>query len=423
MDNLVIYFVDLIKKQKKKNDKKQPKNNVEVQTRNYGSMIINNGPLTKNAKKLLMELRKLMSPNTAKKLQVKSKNKLKDFVEASKALGSSHILSLSQNKFRLGLKFMKLFHGPTSYFDIVEYSNMGEIVNLVSSRIKFSSSIYKNPPLLIMANMSSSPERNLVASMFQSMFPTLNVKTIKISKIRRCLFLSYNEEDKHFYLRHYLIKLNPYGISKPLKNFVTRNIPNLHEYKDISEYFLKQNDSAPESEAEEDTMVPLMQKVRLKGLKNSKAASVKLIEIGPRIKLKLVKIKSELFGGICLYHCDGILSEEKLAEIKKKELDEKIKKAERIKVQNDNIKKKEKQRLIHKQKSLDGMAKKGIFPKPKEAKTVIESKKVFKFSRKSKDNSHSVQESDGHKPKRKQILNVSKSKNKSMNVKKDFKRK
>ena len=114
---------------------------------------------------------------------------------------------------------------------------------------------YLNHPLLILNGFSTNNEENgpgntdseeikrmsgreisLVASMFQNMFPSINVTTVKVNTIRRCVLINFDSKTQSMEFRHYTIKVVPVGMSKPLKKIVQGKVPNLSRYQDMSEY-------------------------------------------------------------------------------------------------------------------------------------------------------------------------------------------
>ena len=51
---------------------------------------------------------------------------------------------------------------------------------------------FQNHPLLIMNGFSGEDRQiQLMASMFQNMFPAINVTKVKLNTIRRCVLLNY----------------------------------------------------------------------------------------------------------------------------------------------------------------------------------------------------------------------------------------
>ena len=113
---------------------------------------------------------------------------------------------------------------------------------------------YANHALLLMNNFGGSEEGKslqLVESMFQNMFPSVNPNKVKVNSIRRCVLLNYNKDTKLIEFRHYTIKLTPVGLNKGIKKIVTSKIPNLGKCSDMGE-FIDKGGGLSESEAEDD---------------------------------------------------------------------------------------------------------------------------------------------------------------------------
>ena len=69
----------------------------------------------------------------------------------------------------------------------------------------------------------------LMRTMFQHMFPSINVKSVKLTECRRVALFHFNKENGTVELRHYAIKASPVGVSKSIKKLLQANIPNLGE--------------------------------------------------------------------------------------------------------------------------------------------------------------------------------------------------
>lgn len=108
-------------------------------------------------------------------------------------------------------------------------------------------------------------EIDLMSSMFQNMFPSLNVTKVKINTVRRCVLLHYDPESGTIEFRHYTIKVVPTGVSRGIKKLVQGKVPNLSRFEDMSEFLgSKTGGGMSDSEAEED--------------ENSKVGKMDLIE-------------------------------------------------------------------------------------------------------------------------------------------------
>jgi ribosome biogenesis protein SSF1/2 len=143
----------------------------------------------------------------------------------------------------------------------------------------------------------------LMATMFQNMFPSINVNKLKLNDVKRCVLLNYNAEDKTIDFRHYNIRVVPVGLTKAVKKLVRGQVPNLAGYNDISDYVLRDNLS--ESEMEVDgphNEVTLPQDLPGRGNVKSAKSAIRLTEIGPRMTLQLIKIEEGICSGEVLFH-------------------------------------------------------------------------------------------------------------------------
>jgi len=142
-----------------------------------------------------------------------------------------------------------------------------------------------------------------MATMFQNMFPSINVNKTNLNTIRRCLLLNYND-DKTIDMRQYAIKIVPAGVSKAVKKLIQSKVPNLSQYQNIDE-FMQKSGNLSESEVELDSAantVVLSQPISSRGNITSEKSAIRLYEMGPRLKLQLIKIEEGLMTGEVMYH-------------------------------------------------------------------------------------------------------------------------
>jgi len=173
-------------------------------------------------------------------------------------------------------------------------------------------------------NFGSSEEQHvkLMKVTFQHMFPSINVKTVKLAECRRVVLFQLRKDDGMVEMRHYSITANPVGINKNLKKIISGRLPNLSELKDVSE-FLTGNAGAvypmSDSEAEDETThVHLAQKYIGRGNNTSQKSAMKLVELGPRMTLELFKVERGVCEGDVLYHKDIHKTAEEATQIKQK---------------------------------------------------------------------------------------------------------
>ncbi|OAF65329.1 Peter Pan-like protein [Intoshia linei] len=298
------------------------------------SLIVHQGSIGIYLKKLEKDVRKIMEPETASNLKINKKNKLKDFVSVASSLKVSHIWSISMNKVgNPNLKIVNLPNGPTIYTKIMNYTLAKDVVSNLKKNVN-NTSLFKSPALLIMNNLSKTQSTNphlaLIRVFFQNIFSAINVNTLDVSAVRRCVLLNYNDADDLLSIRHYAIKLLPVGVSKGVKTIVRKRVLNLSNQNDISDILLNGGEGLSESEAELDLDSEVIVNTTTKDKSVNHKKSVRLYEIGPRLDLKLYRIESGVCSGTVLYHA--------FKEIDDK-LNSKIVKTVSTKKQTDNIRK------------------------------------------------------------------------------------
>ena len=126
---------------------------------------------------------------------------------------------------------------------------------------------------------------------------------MQLADARRVVLLNYNSETKHLDFRHYNVSVKPVGISKSIKRVITTDVPDLKGFEDISDYVLR-GAFASESDVEDgpDSTVTLGQDYVGRNNKRQDQRAIKLVELGPRMELKLVKIQGGMCDGEVLYH-------------------------------------------------------------------------------------------------------------------------
>ncbi len=186
---------------------------------------------------------------------------------------------------------------------------------------------------------------SLATTVFRSMFPPINPQATPLKSIRRVVLVNREqsgEDDGTFVLnfRHYAITTRHTGVSKQLRRInaaekllTTKtsrqgHMPNLGKLQDIADYMVGQDgeggymtDATSGSEADTDAEVEVLDaaprkvlstKARLAAEHNGEAEqteegnverrAVKLVELGPRMRLRLTKVEDGLCGGKIMWH-------------------------------------------------------------------------------------------------------------------------
>ena len=211
---------------------------------------------------------------------------------------------------------------------------------------------------------SSDPNRNsvprhletLTTSIFQSLFPPISPQSTPLSSIRRVLLLNREppspkstdpngpEPENSTYtinLRHYAITTRPTGLSRGIRRLnaaeklITsrekkrKGIPNLGRLEDVADYLLdpsaavsgytSASETEIETDAEVEILAPRAKKVlssaQRKKLSQRTASSdgtragrtpekraIKLVELGPRMRLRMLKVEEGVCGGKVMWH-------------------------------------------------------------------------------------------------------------------------
>ena len=339
------------------------------------------GKVGKFVKDLTSDFRQVMEPFTASNVKVRPKNVIKDFVQVAGVMKVSHLVMFTKTVRGPYMKIGRFPRGPTITFAVEKYSLGKDVRSSLKRQVTYAKQ-YANHALLIMNNFSGSEDGKsleLVESMFQNMFPSINPHKVKVDSIRRCVLMNYNKDTKLIDFRHYTIKMMPVGINKGTKKIVTGKVPNLGKCADIGE-FIDKGGGLSESEAEEDetSHVSAPSGVSVRGVVSGATSSVRLVELGPRMSLRLVKIEEGLLDGEILHHEFVEKTEEEKREIRENREKRKREKEKRKKEQEKNIKKKQLEREDHKKKSLAGMEKKEEKEKSWQGQKVAEFKKEMR---------------------------------------------
>ncbi|KAG7736452.1 hypothetical protein KL923_004659 [Ogataea haglerorum] len=311
---------------------------------------------------LVRDTRIMMLPHTAINLRERNRNKLKDFVVMAGPLGISQLLIFSQNE-ETGstqLRFSAMPRGPTINFKIHEYSLCKDVARYqkMPKSVSKSGPEFLNPPLLVMSGFTNPKEaeqhEKLMVTMFQNMFPPISPQNTKVSTIKRVLLLQKDKQTGLIDLRHYVIDTKLVDVSKNVKKLVkvhkktNKKLPNLSKVDDVADIILDpyaQAGFTSDSEVEEDAVVEVKEEVAVKtkgaaeeGGKRKKA--VKLTEIGPRMKLELVKIEEGVCDGKVLYHSRIKKSVKEINKLEQIHAVRRKEKERRRKEQEENIQRK-----------------------------------------------------------------------------------
>ena len=135
-------------------------------------------------KDLEKDLRKVMAPNTATALKESKRNVLKDFVHVAGPLGVTHFMILTASHNASYMRVAKTPRGPTLTMRIHEYALIRDVI-ASQQRPRAPQTMWLAPPLVVMNNFTSGgageEHLKLATSLFQNLFPAINVQTTKLS--------------------------------------------------------------------------------------------------------------------------------------------------------------------------------------------------------------------------------------------------
>ena len=129
------------------------------------------------------------------------------------------------------------------------------------------------------------------------------------------------------------------GLSKSVKSIIHSNVPDLTNYQDISDFVMK-GSFASESDVEDmDSKVNIPSKGKSES--NVQQRAIKLVEIGPRLSLRLAKIQDGLCQGEIVHHEFVVKSSSEIVALKEKKKAVEDERARRRAEQERNVTAKE----------------------------------------------------------------------------------
>lgn len=200
----------------------------------------------------MMDIRKVMEPNTAANLKVKKNNVIKDFVAVASIFNVTHLIVLTRTSKSMYIKYCRVPHGPTLVFKVEKYSLARDVISSLRKPVVMSN-LHIFPPLLVMNGFDQTEtdlKSKMITTMFQGLFPPIDVKTVKLTSLKRVVLINLDKKTGLLEYRHYAVRLKPVGISKPIKKLVCgKRLPNLGSLASVEDIFEK-NIAMSESEGE-----------------------------------------------------------------------------------------------------------------------------------------------------------------------------
>ncbi len=278
-----------------------------------------------------------MLPWSSKRLHSK-RNTLKDFIHIASTFGVTHLQLLTAPSAGASLRIMRFPAGPTLSLRIESFALREDFLDAQKRPAPVDGPAFATPPVVVLNNFNlpgRGPEVELMEKAFQGMFPSLNVGTMKPDDIQRVVLFQYDPQSDTVETRHYHIIARGTGVSKTVKKLSEGRIPTkLRSLENIDSVLDREGAwSDTDGEGEE---VDVAQPFR----HHSDRCRVKLVEIGPRMTLRLVKVEGGFAGGEVLYHHHERKSPKEVAinaaKVRVKQAEKKRRRAE----QDENVRRK-----------------------------------------------------------------------------------
>ncbi|KAH8743695.1 Brix domain-containing protein [Hyaloscypha finlandica] len=354
------------------------------------------GEVGPSVSQLVKDVRHMMEPGTAARLKERRGNRLRDYLTMAGPLGVSHLMLFSRSE--TGNTNMRLAitpRGPTLHFQVEKYS-LCKDVRKALKHPKGGGKEYLTAPLLVMNNFTSPPSQadsdnkvpkhleSLVTTIFQSLFSPISPQTTPLSSIKRVMLLNRepakeNDGTYTLNLRHYAITTKATGVSKPLRRLNAAEkllhsqksgkgkkggLPNLGKLEDVADYMIGNDgegymtDATSGSEVDTDAEVevvetrtrkilskrqrdrPRMDGKNKGGRNGVEKRAVKLVELGPRMKLRMTKVEEGVCTGKVMWHEYIHKTKEEVKQLDKKWEKKRQEKEARKKIQRENVERK-----------------------------------------------------------------------------------
>ena len=305
--------------------------------------VFKKGKVPAPLKALVEDLKRVMSPNTARALRARKRNRLRDFVAVAGALHVSFFIIVSATDKATYLRLVRAPHGPTLTFRVESYTLASDVAAAQRRPYSAGEGLWQCAPLPILSNFN--PEllhQKLASTLLRNAFPTIDPAELKIATCRRVALFHQQPEDDGgaLEMRHYAIKAAPTGVSRGVKKLLRgAKLPSLGRYADVAEYMQRgggySSDSGAETDDEERVQLP--QDFVGRGTTRGQQVGIKLHEMGPRLRLSLVKVEEGLCDGAVLYHAHVAKTEEEAAAVAARREERARLKEERKEAQKANV--------------------------------------------------------------------------------------
>lgn len=274
------------------------------------SIIIYRGEVGSKIRLLMHEWRRAMLPWSSKRLHARN-NTLKDFLHIASAFSVTHLQLLTAPSAGASLRVMRFPSGPTLSFRVDSFTLREDFISAQKRPAPVEGPAFAAPPVVVLNNFNlpgRSAAVELMEKAFQGMFPSLNVSTMKPSEIQRCVLFQYDPQNDTVEVRHYHITARGSGLTRTVKKLTEGRVPTkLQTLANVDEVLDREGAwSDTDGEGEE---IQVAQPFR----HHTDQFRIKLVEIGPRMSLRLIKVEAGFAGGEVLYHSHNVKSPREVA--------------------------------------------------------------------------------------------------------------
>ena len=301
------------------------------------SIIVYRGEVGNKMRGLMHEWRRVFLPWSSKKLHGKN-NTMKDYLHVASVFSASHLHLLTTPSAGASLRLLRFPSGPTLSFRIESYTLRDDIVAQQRRPAPVTGPAYDVSPIVVLNNFNLPGRGDEVAlqeSTFQALFPSLNVSTAKPSEIQRVVLFHHDPTHGTVEMRHYVITTKAVGLSRTVKKLMEGRIPTklgtTARVEDVLEQEAAWSDTDGEGE-EVELAKPFKQ--------HTKQTRVKLVEVGPRMTLRLIKVEAGFAGGEVLWHSHIHKSPAEKAAIAKRVRETAGERKRLQRIQEENIRRK-----------------------------------------------------------------------------------
>lgn len=263
------------------------------------SIIVYRGEVGSRIRMLMHEWRRVFLPWSSKRLHA-SKNTLKDFLHIASTFSVSHLQLLTAPSRGASLRIMRFPSGPTLSLRIESFALRDDIMKTQRRPAPVEGAPFDVAPIVVLNNFNypgRTADVELMEKAFQGLVPSLNVATVQTDEVQRIVLFQYDPGYGTVEVRHYHITARAVGVSRTVKKLMEGRLPSkLGGLDDINDVLDREGAwSDTDGEGEE---VELAQPFR----QHRDQCRVKLVEVGPRMTLRLMKVEAGFAGGEVLFH-------------------------------------------------------------------------------------------------------------------------